>query len=211
MRLRWGASVLRLRNSRIIGPRGTYEDLTHLTVMAKEQTAVFGGGCFWCIEAVFQRLTGVTHIESGYMGGHVDNPTYKQVCGGDSGHVEVIRLTFDPDQISFRELLDVFFAVHDPTTLNRQGNDAGEQYRSVVFYTEEEQQRIAEDVIAEMTAAKEFPEPIVTAVEPASKFYPAEDYHQNYYNENSRQPYCMFVISPKLAKLEKKFAEKLRA
>ena len=145
------------------------------------------------------------------MGGHVDNPTYRQVCDGDTGHVEVVRITFDPDQINFRELLDVFFAVHDPTTLNRQGNDAGEQYRSVIFYEDEEQQRIAEDVIAEMTAAKKFPEPIVTTVEPASKFYVAEGYHQNYYNENSRQPYCMFVINPKLAKLEKKFAEKLRA
>ena len=179
--------------------------------MAKEQTAIFGGGCFWCIEAIFQRLTGVAHVESGYMGGSVDNPTYRQVCGGDTGHVEVVRVTFDPDQISYRELLDVFFSVHDPTTLNRQGNDAGEQYRSVIFYTDEEQQRIAEDVIAEMTAGEEFSEPIVTEVEPASKFYVAEGYHQNYYNENSRQPYCMFVISPKLAKLEKKFAEKLRA
>ncbi|MGA7968513.1 MAG: peptide-methionine (S)-S-oxide reductase MsrA [Terriglobales bacterium] len=179
--------------------------------MAKEQIATFGGGCFWCIEALFQRLTGVGHVESGYMGGHVDKPTYQQVCGGDSGHVEVVRVHFDPDQISYRELLDVFFAVHDPTTLNRQGNDVGEQYRSVIFYADEEQQRIAEDVIAEMMAAKEFSEPIVTAVEPASTFYPAEGYHQNYYNENSRQPYCMFVISPKLAKLEKKFAEKLRA
>jgi peptide-methionine (S)-S-oxide reductase len=179
--------------------------------MAKEQTAIFGGGCFWCIEAIFQRLTGVAHVESGYMGGSVDNPTYHQVCGGDTGHVEVVRVTFDPDQISYRELLDVFFSVHDPTTLNRQGNDAGEQYRSVIFYTDEEQQRIAEDVIAEMTAGEEFSEPIVTEVEPASKFYVAEGYHQNYYNENSRQPYCMFVISPKLAKLEKKFAEKLRA
>ena len=179
--------------------------------MANEQTAVFGGGCFWCIEAVFQRLTGVTHVESGYMGGHVDKPTYKQVCGGDTGHVEVVRATFDPDRISYRELLDVFFSVHDPTTLNRQGNDVGEQYRSVIFYSDGEQQRIAEDVIAEMTAAKVFSEPIVTAVEPASKFYLAEDYHQNYFNENSRQPYCMFVISPKIAKLEKKFAEKLRA
>jgi peptide-methionine (S)-S-oxide reductase len=179
--------------------------------MAKEQTAIFGGGCFWCIEAIFQRLTGVAHVESGYMGGSVDNPTYHQVCSGDTGHVEVVRVTFDPDQISYRELLDVFFSVHDPTTLNRQGNDAGEQYRSVIFYTDEEQQRIAEDVIAEMTAGEEFSEPIVTEVEPASKFYVAEGYHQNYYNENSRQPYCMFVISPKLAKLEKKFAEKLRA
>ena len=125
--------------------------------------------------------------------------------------MEVVRVTFDPDQISYRELLDVFFSVHDPTTLNRQGNDTGEQYRSVIFYTDEEQQRIAEDVIAEMTAAKVYPEPIVTVVEPAEKFYEAEGYHQNYYNENSRQPYCMFVISPKLQKLEKKFAEKLRA
>jgi peptide-methionine (S)-S-oxide reductase len=179
--------------------------------MAKEQTATFGGGCFWCIEAVFQRLTGVHHVASGYMGGTVDKPTYRQVCGGDTGHVEVVRVKFDPDVISYRELLDVFFSVHDPTQLNRQGNDTGEQYRSVIFYTDEEQQRIAEDVIAEMTAAKAFPEPIVTAVEPATTFYPAEGYHQNYYNENSRQPYCAFVISPKLAKLEKKFAEKLRA
>jgi peptide-methionine (S)-S-oxide reductase len=179
--------------------------------MAKEQAAIFGGGCFWCIEAVFQRLTGVAHVESGYMGGQVENPTYKQVCGGDTGHVEVVRVTFDPDVISYRELLDVFFSVHDPTTLNRQGNDTGEQYRSVIFYTDEEQQRIAEDVIAEMAAAGVYPEPIVTAVEPAGKFYAAEGYHQNYYNENSRQPYCMFVISPKLAKLEKKFAEKLKA
>jgi len=129
----------------------------------------------------------------------------------DTGHVEVVRITFDPDEISYHDLLDVFFAVHDPTTLNQQGNDAGEQYRSVIFYADEEQHRIAEDVIAEMTAAKVFPEPIVTAVEPVEEFYAAEGYHQNYYNENSRQPYCMFVISPKLAKLEKKFAEKLRA
>ena len=183
----------------------------HLITMAKEQTAVFGGGCFWCIEAIFQRLTGVTHVESGYMGGQIENPTYRQVCGGDTGHVEVVRVTFNPDEISYRDLLDVFFTVHDPTTLNRQGNDAGEQYRSVIFYNDEEQQRIAEEMIAELTAAKAFPEPIVTAVEPASKFYVAEDYHQNYFNENSRQPYCMFVISPKLAKFEKKFAEKMRA
>jgi peptide-methionine (S)-S-oxide reductase len=179
--------------------------------MAKEQQAVFGGGCFWCTEAIFQRLTGVTHVESGYMGGSADRATYRAVCNGDSGHVEVVRITFDPDLINYRELLDVFFAVHDPTTINRQGNDSGEQYRSVIFYSDEEQQRIAEDVIAEMTAGKEFPQPIVTAVEPAEEFHLAESYHQNYYNENSRQPYCMFVISPKLEKLEKKFAEKLRA
>ena len=179
--------------------------------MAKEETAVFGGGCFWCIEAIFQRLTGVTHVESGYMGGQIENPTYQQVCGGNTGHVEVVRVTFNPGEITYRDLLDVFFTVHDPTTLNRQGNDAGEQYRSVIFYSDEEQQRIAEQMIAQLNADKAFPEPIVTAVEPAEKFYVAEDYHQNYYNENSRQPYCMFVISPKLAKFEQKFAEKMRA
>ena len=145
------------------------------------------------------------------MGGHADQATYRQVCGGDTGHVEVVRVSFDPSLISYRDLLDVFFAVHDPTTLNRQGNDAGEQYRSVIFCADDEQQKIAENTIAELTAAKTFPEPIVTAVEPAEEFHVAENYHQNYYNENSRQPYCMFVISPKLAKLEKKFAEKLRA
>src|SRR5256885_635238 len=164
--------------------------------MAKEETAVFGGGCFWCIEAVFQRLTGVTHVESGYMGGHIDNPTYRQVCGGDTGHVEVLRVTFNPDEITLPDLLDVFFAVHDPTTLNRQGNDTGEQYRSAIFYNDEEQQRVAEEKIAELTAAKAFPEPIVTAVEPASKFYLAEDYHQNYYNENSLQPFKPLTFTP---------------
>jgi peptide-methionine (S)-S-oxide reductase len=145
------------------------------------------------------------------MGGRADQATYRQVCNGDTGHVEVVRITFDPDQISYRDLLDVFFAVHDPTTLNQQGNDTGEQYRSVIFYGNDEQRKIAEKTIAELTAAKAFSEPIVTAVEPAEEFHVAEGYHQNYYNENSRQPYCMFVISPKLAKLEKKFAEKLRA
>jgi peptide-methionine (S)-S-oxide reductase len=179
--------------------------------MAKEKTAVFGGGCFWCMEAVFQRLSGVTHVESGYMGGRADQATYKQVCDGDTGHVEVVRVTFDPDEISYRDLLEVFFGTHDPTTLNRQGNDTGEQYRSVIFYNDEEQRKVAEETIAEMTAAKVFSEPIVTAVEPAEEFYVAEGYHQNYYKENSRQPYCMFTITPKLAKLEKKFVEKLKA
>jgi peptide-methionine (S)-S-oxide reductase len=190
---------------------GTSGQPAHLIVMTKEQTAVFGGGCFWCMEAVFQRLTGVAHVESGYMGGRADQATYRQVCDGDTGHVEVVRVAFDPGQIGYRDLLDVFFAVHDPTTLNQQGNDAGEQYRSVIFYNGDEQQKIAENTIAELTAAQAFSEPIVTAVEPAEQFHAAESYHQNYYNENSRQPYCMFTISPKLAKLEKKFAEKLRA
>jgi len=179
--------------------------------MAKEQVAVFGGGCFWCIEAVFNRLTGVKPAVSGYMGGHVDNPSYRQVCNGDTGHVEVVQVTFDPDQITYKDLLDVFFSVHDPTTENRQGNDVGEQYRSVIFYTSEEQEQQAEGVIATLNATKTFPEPIVTRLEPAAKFYPAEDYHQLYYDNNVTQPYCQFVIAPKLRKFEKKFGEKMRA
>ena len=175
------------------------------------ETAVFGGGCFWCIEAVFNRLAGVESAQSGYMGGHVDNPTYRQVCGGDTGHVEVVQVKFDPSVISYRDLLDVFFAVHDPTTLNRQGNDTGEQYRSVIFHESEEQEKVAEETIAALNAAKTFSEPIVTAVEPASKFYVAEGYHQEYYDNNRNQPYCQFIIAPKVAKLEKKFREKLRA
>ena len=179
--------------------------------MANEQIAVFGGGCFWCIEAVFNRLEGVKSAVSGYMGGHVENPTYRQVCNGDTGHVEVVQVTFDPSQIRFRDLLEVFFAMHDPTTLNRQGNDVGEQYRSVIFYTSEEQETEAEETIAALNAAKTSPEPIVTSVEPAEKFYVAEDYHQEYYDNNATQPYCQFVIAPKLKKFEKKFGEKMRA
>jgi peptide-methionine (S)-S-oxide reductase len=175
------------------------------------KTATFGGGCFWCIEAVFKRLTGVEAAESGYMGGQVDNPTYRQVCGGDTGHVEVVRVTYDPAKIRYEDLLDVFFTVHDPTTLNRQGNDVGDQYRSVIFYETEEEREAAEKKIAELTAEKAFSESIVTAVEPASKFYVAEGYHQDYYDNNRTQPYCQFVISPKVAKFEKKFGEKMRA
>ena len=180
-------------------------------VMTNEQTAVFGGGCFWCIEAVFNRLRGVKEAVSGYMGGNVDKPTYRQVCEGDTGHVEVVRVTFDPEQISFPDLLEVFFAVHDPTTLNRQGNDVGEQYRSVIFYTSEAQEREAEETIAALNEAKAFPEPIVTTVEPAGTFYAAEGYHQEYYENNRNQPYCQFVIAPKLKKFEKEFGEKMRA
>ena len=179
--------------------------------MANEQTAIFGGGCFWCIEAVFNRLRGVKEAVSGYMGGHVENPTYRQVCGGDTGHVEVVRVTFDPSEISFRDLLEVFFAMHDPTTLNRQGNDVGEQYRSVIFYTSEQQEKEAEETIAALNEAKAFPEAIVTAVEPAGTFYIAEGYHQEYYDNNRNQPYCQFVIAPKLKKFEKQFGERMRA
>jgi peptide-methionine (S)-S-oxide reductase len=179
--------------------------------MPNLETAVFGGGCFWCLEAVFQRLPGVKSVESGYMGGRVENPTYKQVCTGTTGHTEVVRVSFDPSQISYRDLLDVFFAIHDPTTLNQQGNDVGTQYRSVIFYNAEEQRRQAGQMIADLTTAREFSAPIVTAVEPAATFFAAEDYHQNYFNENSEQPYCRFIIAPKLEKFRKAFAEKLKA
>jgi peptide-methionine (S)-S-oxide reductase len=179
--------------------------------MENEQTAIFGGGCFWCIEAVYNRLRGVKEAVSGYMGGHVDKPTYRQVCNGDTGHVEVVRVTFDASAIQYRDLLEVFFAVHDPTSVNRQGNDEGEQYRSVIFYTSDEQEREAEETIAALNAAKAFPEPIVTAVEPATTFYAAEGYHQEYYDNNATQPYCQFVIAPKLKKFEKQFGEKMRA
>ncbi len=179
--------------------------------MPNFETAVFGGGCFWCLEAVFQRLPGIKSVESGYMGGHIENPTYNQVCTGTTGHAEVVRVTFDPSRISYRDLLDVFFAIHDPTTLDRQGNDVGTQYRSVIFYDSEEQRPLAEEMIADLTAAREFPDPIVTAVEPATKFFVAEGYHQNYFNENSEQPYCRFIIAPKLEKFRKAFAEKLKA
>lgn len=179
--------------------------------MAKQETTILGGGCFWCLEAVFDRMAGVQSVESGYMGGHVDNPTYRQVCSGDTGHVEVVRVTFDPDEMSFRDLLEVFFAIHDPTTLNQQGNDVGTQYRSVIFYTSEEQRASAEQMIGELNAAHTWLNPIVTTVEPAKKFFIAEDYHQEYYANNSSQPYCQFVVAPKVKKFQQKFAEKVKA
>ena len=174
-------------------------------------TAVLGGGCFWCLEAVYDRLRGVTSVESGYMGGRVENPTYQQVCGGNTGHVEVVRVTFDPQEISFAELLEVFFAIHDPTTLNRQGNDVGEQYRSVIFYESEEQRAEAEKTIAALNAKHVWPNPIVTAIEPAQKFYVAEDYHQTYFANNASQPYCQLVVGPKVKKFEKAFAARMKS
>lgn len=178
--------------------------------MSNQEIAFFGGGCFWCLEAVFDRLQGVTSVESGYMGGHVENPTYRQVCGGDTGHAEVVRITFDPQEISYAELLDVLFAIHDPTTPNRQGNDVGTQYRSVIFYGSEEQRRQAEQAIHELNAAHTWPDSVVTAVEPAGRFFVAEDYHQEYYANNSSQPYCRFVVSPKLKKFQQRFHERLK-
>ncbi len=179
--------------------------------MADLQTAIFGGGCFWCLEAVYDRVQGVTRVESGYAGGHVDHPTYQQVCDGDTGHAEVVRVTFDPAQASYRELLDVFFTIHDPTTLNRQGNDTGTQYRSVIYFTSDAQKQEAEKTIAELSAAHVWHTPIVTTVEKAPEFYVAEDYHQEYFANNGNQPYCQFVVAPKVQKFEHKFAKKMKA
>lgn len=174
-----------------------------------KEIATFGGGCFWCVEAVFQEINGVLLVESGYTGGRSENPTYREVCSGMSGHAEVTRITFDPAVISFRELLYVFFSVHDPTTLNRQGNDVGTQYRSVVYYHSEAQKTETEEVIAEVQEAWE--NPIVTEVSPINQFYKAEDYHQNYYKNNPYQGYCMVVIAPKMKKFREKYKEKINA
>lgn len=181
-----------------------------MTTSAKLDTATFGAGCFWCVEAVFQRLKGVHSVASGYSGGTVDNPTYKEVCSGTTGHAEVCQIAFDPQQISYTDMLQAFFSSHDPTTLNRQGNDEGTQYRSAIFYHNDEQRALAEKAKKELNAAKAFDNPIVTEIAPFTKFYKAEDYHQNYYNENGDQPYCSFVIRPKLEKFKKVFKDKLK-
>lgn len=165
------------------------------------EVATLAGGCFWCLEAVFQELEGVESVVSGYLGGSVANPSYEQVCSGRTGHAEAVRVTFDPAVLSFRDLLEVFFAFHDPTTLNRQGPDRGTQYRSAIFPATPEQRRTAEAVIAELTAGKVFADPIVTTVEPDARFYPADAYHQGYYNRNTDQPYCAYQITPKVHKL----------
>jgi len=175
------------------------------------ETAILGGGCYWCVEAALRQLKGVESVRSGYMGGRAANPTYQQVCSGRSGHVEVAEIAFDPSVISYSDLLHVFFTAHDPTTMNRQGNDVGEQYRSVIFYLNEEQKKTAEEVIAELRRDQVFRDPIVTAVEPASTFYVAEDYHQDYFANNAMQPYCMFVVAPKVQKIREKYAERLKA
>ncbi|MFX1576028.1 MAG: peptide-methionine (S)-S-oxide reductase MsrA [Promethearchaeota archaeon] len=175
------------------------------------EQATLGGGCFWCTEAVFLRLKGVYKVESGYSGGSAETATYEQVSTGRTGHVEVIQITFDPTLISFRELLEVFFATHDPTTLNRQGNDVGTQYRSVVFYHDENQKQVTEKLIQELDKLGKYSKPIVTTIEPFTAFYKAEKYHQNFFARNPNQAYAKAVIPPKLSKLEKGFAEKLKA
>jgi peptide-methionine (S)-S-oxide reductase len=175
-----------------------------------KEVATLGGGCFWCLEAVYDDLKGVDSVESGYMGGKTANPTYEQVCSGDTGHAEVIRVTFDPAVVSFKEILEVFFVIHDPTTRDRQGNDVGTQYRSAIFYHSAEQKAVAEQVIKNLSAARIYDDPIVTEVVPASQFYIAETYHQEYYQRNPAQPYCAYVVRPKVAKFRKHFLEKLK-
>jgi peptide-methionine (S)-S-oxide reductase len=177
---------------------------------AEKALATFGSGCFWCTEAVFQQLKGVERVVSGYSGGTSQNPSYEDICTGATGHAEVIQVTYDPRVVGYDALLEVFWKTHDPTTLNRQGNDVGTQYRSVVFYHDDEQRRLAEHYKEKLDAARIFRGPIVTEISPLTKFHPAENYHQNYFEDNSRQPYCSFVIRPKLEKLRQVFADKLK-
>jgi peptide-methionine (S)-S-oxide reductase len=185
-------------------------DMIEKESKAVTDTATFGAGCFWCVEAVFQRLEGVVKVVSGYSGGHVKNPAYKEVCMGTTGHAEVCQIIYEPTKISYEELLKAFWLAHDPTTMNRQGNDVGTQYRSVIFYHNEEQKALAEKYKKELDASGAYGAPIVTEISPFVIFYPADDYHQNYYNENGSQPYCRFVIKPKLDKFEKVFKDKLK-
>ena len=181
-----------------------------LNQMPEYEIATLGGGCFWCLEAVYSRLEGIQTVESGYTGGRVADPSYQAVCTGQTGHIEVVRLTFDPEVTSFRDILEVFFSIHDPTTRDRQGNDTGPQYRSAIFYHNDAQRAAAESLIAELTAAAAWPAPIVTEVLPASAYYPAEDYHRDYFRNHSREPYCAYVVAPKLRKFREKFAARLR-
>ncbi len=174
------------------------------------ETVTFAGGCFWCTEAVFQKLKGVTSVIPGYTGGKIPNPTYEQVCTGTTGHAEAIQIIFDPNLIPFRKLVEVFFHLHDPTTLNRQGNDTGTQYRSAIFYSSETQKKNAQEVKADIGQQKLYPGKVVTEIVPFTKFYKAENYHQDYYNKNSYQPYCQYVIDPKIQKLKKEFAAEVK-
>ncbi len=172
--------------------------------------ATFGAGCFWCVEAVFQNLKGVESVVSGYAGGRIKNPTYKEVCSGMTGHAEVIDIAFDPAVISYKDLLEIFWKTHDPTTLNRQGNDSGTQYRSVIYYHTDEQKQLAEKYKNQLNEVHAFPNPVVTEITAAPEFYPAENYHQNYYNQHGHEPYCQFVAKPKVDKVKQLFSEKLK-
>ena len=175
------------------------------------EVTTLAGGCFWCLEAVYDQLKGVISVESGYSNGHVANPTYRQVCSGNTGHAEVVRITYDPSIVTFRDLLDIFFTIHDPTTLNRQGADTGTQYRSAIFFHSPEQEKIAHEVINELNQSKLWPNPIVTEVTPISDYSVAEDYHQEYFANNAYQPYCQVVVAPKVAKFRKHYFDKLKA
>lgn len=179
--------------------------------MGNLETATLGAGCFWCVEAIFDDLKGVEDVVSGYSGGQAENPTYQEVCSETTGHAEVVQVSFDPDVLSFKELLQIYFTVHDPTTLNRQGNDIGSSYRSAIFYHSDEQRRVADEVIAEITAAGIYDNPIVTEVTAFDKFYPAEIYHQEYFANNPNQPYCAGVVAPKVAKFRQKFLDRLKS
>ncbi len=185
--------------------------MTDISRSPGSELATLGGGCFWCLEAVFDQVKGVESVESGYMGGGRPNPTYEAVCTGTTGYAEIIQIQFDPNVISFNELLEIFFGIHDPTTLNRQGNDSGTQYRSAIFYHSPQQETIAKEVIEQLTHDKLFDTPIVTEVVPASTFYIAEQYHQEYFAQNPSQPYCSYLIGPKVAKFRQQFANKLKA
>lgn len=180
------------------------------SIQSKQEVATLGGGCFWCLEAVFDEVKGVTDVVSGYAGGVVKNPTYEQVCSGRTGHAEVVQVTFDPAVISFQEILEIVFTIHDPTTLNRQGNDVGPQYRSVIFYHSPQQQSIAQQVIREFNTAGVWDRPLVTEVTPAPTFYAAEDYHQEYFARNPSQGYCRVIIAPKVTKFRQKYADRLK-
>ncbi len=210
-------SILLLTFVTACGQRNSQKKITQTTNnMTNEvnnnelDTALFGAGCFWCVEAMFQLLDGVVKVESGYAGGHMVSPTYKDVCTGTTGHAEVCRITFDPKMVSYETLLSIFWQTHDPTTLNRQGNDVGTQYRSAIFYYNDIQMQLAEKYKSELNASGAFSNPIVTEITAINNYYSAEDYHQNYYNQNSEQSYCQFVIAPKVEKLEKVFKDKLK-
>lgn len=181
------------------------------SILPEKEAAILAGGCFWCLEAVYDLVQGVESVESGYIGGILNNPTYEAVCAGQTGHAEAVRITFDPTVISYKELLEIFFSIHDPTTLNRQGNDQGPQYRSAIFYCDATQRHTAETMIKAMTERKFYDAPIVTQVVPAGQWYEAESYHQDYFVRNPLQGYCQFVISPKVAKFRKQFAQRLKA
>src|SRR5690348_8229595 len=181
-----------------------------MSATSDKEIATLAGGCFWCLEAVYDEVKGVHSVDSGYMGGRSRNPTYEEVCSGTTGHAEVVQIAFDPAVVSYQDLLEIFFVIHDPTTLDRQGNDVGTQYRSAIFYHSPEQRRIAEETIRNLEADKVFDARIVTQVVPAEVFYPAENYHQEYFQRNAGQPYCQYVVAPKLAKFRRKFLEKMK-